>query len=127
MVHATVEDVIASFPHPILPKVQGVPYYLTIHSISKMLRANARCIESHLVGSALGHLGIIVSIATYATVAPAHPWENPEPPVGGAHHSQWGYRGCTTSGTSSLGGVCGYLQNLDKHGASIAKINYHDI
>jgi hypothetical protein len=33
-------------------------------------------------GGALGHLGIILSIATYATVAPAHPWENPEPPGG---------------------------------------------
>jgi hypothetical protein len=82
MVHSTVEDVITSPPHPILPTVQGEPDYHTIHSIRKLLRANARSIESHLGGGALGHLGIIVSIATYATVAPAHPWVNPESPGG---------------------------------------------
>jgi hypothetical protein len=31
-------------------------------------------------GGALGHLGIIVSIAAYATVAPAHWWVNPLSP-----------------------------------------------
>jgi hypothetical protein len=56
--------------------------YHTIHSISKLLRANARSIEYHLGGGALSHLSIIVLIATFATVAPAHPWENPEFPGG---------------------------------------------
>jgi hypothetical protein len=60
MVHVTVEEVIASYPHPILPTVQGEPYYHTIHSIRKLLRANALPIESHLGGVDLGHLGIIV-------------------------------------------------------------------
>jgi hypothetical protein len=83
MVHSTVEDVIASFPHPNLPTVQGEPDYHTIHSIIKLLRANERSVKSHLGGGALGHLGIIVSITTYATVAPAHPWVNPES-LGGA-------------------------------------------
>jgi hypothetical protein len=78
MFHSTVEDVVASFSHPILPTVQGEPDYHTIHSISKLLRANARSIKAHLAGGALGRLGIIVSIATYATVATAHPWVNPE-------------------------------------------------
>jgi hypothetical protein len=76
MDHSTVEDVIASFPHPILPTVQGEPDYHTINFIRKLLRANARSIESHLGDGALGHLSIIVSIATYATVSPAHPWVN---------------------------------------------------
>jgi hypothetical protein len=62
-----VEDIIASSPHPILPTVQGGPHYHTIHSIRKLLRANARSIESHLAGSALGHLGIIVS-CTHSSV-----------------------------------------------------------
>jgi hypothetical protein len=83
MVHSTVEDVIASSPHPILPTVQGEPDYHTIHSIRKLLRANARSIESHLGGGALGHLGIIVFIATYENIAPAHPWVNSES-LGGA-------------------------------------------
>jgi hypothetical protein len=82
MVHSTVEYTIASFLHPILPKVQGEPDYHTIHSIRKLLRSNAWSIESHLGGGDLGHLSIIVSIATYATVAPAHPWVNPESPGG---------------------------------------------
>jgi hypothetical protein len=77
-----VEDVIASFPHPILPTVQGEPDYHTIHSIRKLLRANAWSIESHLGGGILGHLGIIILITTYATVAPARPWANPESPGG---------------------------------------------
>jgi hypothetical protein len=82
MVHSTVEDVVASFPHPIIPTVQGEPDYRTIHSIRKLLCANARSIESHLGGGALGDLGSIVSIATYATVAPSHPWVDPESPGG---------------------------------------------
>jgi hypothetical protein len=75
MVHSTVEDIIASFPHPILPTVQGEPDYHTIHSIRKLLRANARSVESHLGGGysrSPRYQCISVSIATYATVAPAH-------------------------------------------------------
>jgi hypothetical protein len=77
-----VEDFIASFPNHILPTVQGGPDYHTIHFIRKFLRANARSIESHLGGSALGHLGIIVFIVTFTTVAHTHPWVNPESPGG---------------------------------------------
>jgi hypothetical protein len=76
MKNSTVEYVIARFPYPILPTVQGEPNYHTIHSISKLLRANARSIETHLGGGSLGHLSIIVLIATYSTIAPAHPWVN---------------------------------------------------
>jgi hypothetical protein len=73
MVHSTVGRH-RKLPHPILPTVQGEPYYRTIHSISKLLCANARPIESHLRGGALGHLRIIVSITIYTTVAPAMPY-----------------------------------------------------
>jgi hypothetical protein len=82
MVHSTLEDIIASFLHPILPTFQWGPDYHTIRSIRKLLCVNARSIKSHLGGGALGHIGIIASIATYATVAPAHPWVNPESPGG---------------------------------------------
>jgi hypothetical protein len=74
------EDIIASFPHPILPTVQGEPDYHTIHAIRKLLQANARSIDSNLGGGALGHLGLIVSVAAYAIVAPTHLWTNPESP-----------------------------------------------
>jgi hypothetical protein len=69
----SVEDIIANFPHPILPTVQGEPDYHIILSFRKLLQANARSIDSHLGGGALGHLGIIVSVAAYAIVAPTHP------------------------------------------------------
>jgi hypothetical protein len=42
MKYTTVEDVIASFPQPILPSVPGEPDYHTLHAFRKMLRANVR-------------------------------------------------------------------------------------
>jgi hypothetical protein len=85
MKYATVEDVIASFPHPILPTVQGDPDYQTIHAIRKLLQANARTIDTHLGGGALGHMGLIVTDASYSMIAPeteAGPtlWESPTAP-----------------------------------------------
>jgi hypothetical protein len=71
MKYATVEDVIDSFHHPILPTIQGEPDYQTIHAIPKLLQANVRKIDTHLGGGALGHLGTIVSDASYAREAPA--------------------------------------------------------
>jgi hypothetical protein len=71
MKYATVEDVIAIFTHPILPTLQGEPGYHTIHAIRKLLQANARAIDTHLGGGALGHLGLIVSDASYAMITPA--------------------------------------------------------
>jgi hypothetical protein len=70
MKDATVEYVVASFPHPILPTVQGEPDYQTIHAIRMLLQANARAIDTHLGGGALGHLGLVVSDAAYAIIAP---------------------------------------------------------
>jgi hypothetical protein len=53
---------------------------ILFHSISKLLRANTRSIETNLGGGAIGHLSIIMSIAACATVAPTHQWVNPESP-----------------------------------------------
>jgi hypothetical protein len=85
MNYATVEDIIVSFPHPILPPVQGEPDYQTIHAIRKSLQANSRAIDTHLGGGTLGHLGLIVSDASYAMIAPetdAGPtlWASPTSP-----------------------------------------------
>jgi hypothetical protein len=85
MKYATVKYFIASFRHPILPSVQGQTDYQTIHAIRKLLQTNAREIDTHLGGGALGHLGLIVSDASYAMVAPdteADPtlWVNPTAP-----------------------------------------------
>jgi hypothetical protein len=56
----------ASFPHPLLPTVQGEPDYQTIHTTIKFLQANSRAIDTHLGGGTLGHLGIIISDTSYA-------------------------------------------------------------
>jgi hypothetical protein len=70
MKYATVEDVMASFPHPVLPSVQGEPNYQTIHATRKFLQANSRAIDTHLGRGTLGHLGLIISDASYAMIAP---------------------------------------------------------
>jgi hypothetical protein len=85
MKYATVEDVIASFPHPVLPTVQGEPDYQTIHATRKSLQANSRAIDTHLGGGTLGHLGLIISDASYAMIYPttdAGPtlWISPQAP-----------------------------------------------
>jgi hypothetical protein len=71
MKYATVDDVIVSFPHPVLPTAQGKPDYQTIHAIRKSLQANSRASDTHLGGGTLGHLGLIVSDASYTVIAPA--------------------------------------------------------
>jgi hypothetical protein len=97
MKYSTVEDVMASFPHPILPTVEGETDYQTIHATRKFLQANSRAIDTHLGGGTLGHLGLIISDASYSIIAPttaeAPPlWETPDAP---------GRAPATTDGTAA--------------------------
>jgi hypothetical protein len=88
MKYATVEDVFASFTHPILPTVQGEPDYQTIHAIRKLLQANARAINTHLGGGSSGHLDLIFSDAAYAIIIPKGengPTQQPQ----GVHQQFW--------------------------------------
>jgi hypothetical protein len=85
MKYATIKDVMASFPHPILPTVQGEPDYQTIHATIKFLQANSRAIDTHLGGGTLGHLGIMILDASYAMISPTTPtgptlWTRPQAP-----------------------------------------------
>jgi hypothetical protein len=85
MKYATVEDVMEIFPHPVLLTVQGEPDYQTIHATRKCLQANSRALDTHLDGGTLGHLGLIISDAAYAMIAPtteAGPtlWATPQAP-----------------------------------------------
>jgi hypothetical protein len=85
MKYSTVKDVMASFPHPVLPTVQGEPDYQTIHATRKFLQANSRAIDTHLGGGTLGHLGLIISDASYTQIVPTtndEPtlWVIPPPP-----------------------------------------------
>jgi hypothetical protein len=70
MKYSTVEDFLVSFPHPILPTVEGEPDYQTIHATRKFHQANSRAIDTHLGGGTLGHLGLIISDAAYSNIAP---------------------------------------------------------
>jgi hypothetical protein len=68
MKYATVEEIVASFLHTVLPTVQGEPDYQTIHAIRKLLQANAREIYTHLGGGSLGNLALIFSESAYAII-----------------------------------------------------------
>jgi hypothetical protein len=85
MKYATVENVMASSPHPVLPTVQGELDYQTINATRKFLQANLRAIDTHLGGGTLGHLGRIISDASYAMIAPTTDvgptrWTSPQAP-----------------------------------------------
>jgi hypothetical protein len=85
MKYTTVEDVVASFPHPILPTVQGEPDYQAIHAIRKLMQAKSWEIDTHLGGGALGHLDLIFSNAAYTIIAPTGKkgpllWKKPTAP-----------------------------------------------
>jgi hypothetical protein len=70
MKYSTVEDIMESFPRPILPIVEGETDYQTIHPTRIFLQANSRSIDTHLGGGTLGHSGLIISDASYANIAP---------------------------------------------------------
>jgi hypothetical protein len=85
MKYSTFEDVMASFPHTILPPVEGEPDYQTINTTIKFLQANSRAIDTHLGGGTLGHLGLIISDVSYSNIAPPTAneptfWETPNAP-----------------------------------------------
>jgi hypothetical protein len=46
----------------------------TLRAIHKMLHANARSIDTRIVGGAFGHLGVIISNAAYEMISPLTAW-----------------------------------------------------
>jgi hypothetical protein len=86
MKYATVKNITSSFPHPVLPTVQGEPDYKTIHATRKIFfKANSRAINTHLGGGTLGHFVLIIYDASYAMIATtteAGPtlWATPQDP-----------------------------------------------
>jgi hypothetical protein len=85
MKYSTVEDVMARFPHPILPTVEGEPDYQTINATRKFLQADSQAINTHLGRGALGHLGLIISDVSYSNIDPPTAdaqtfWETPSAP-----------------------------------------------
>jgi hypothetical protein len=85
MKYSTVEDFMVSFPHPILPTVEGEPDFQTTHATRKLLQTNSRAIDTHLGGGTLGHLGLIISDVSFSNIAPPTAdapklWETPSAP-----------------------------------------------
>ena len=71
------DSLIASFPHPSLPKITGRPTFSSINALRKLQKANAAEVNSTLGGGAHGYLGMIISDAAYARAAPGTPYIHP--------------------------------------------------
>jgi hypothetical protein len=98
------------------PLITPGKYYVQTHDPSNLIR---------------GVVLLVTSVSLYRS----QPTQPPHPLTRGRIRNRrdgqppklMGYCGTTNSGTSSFGGCCGYLQNLDYRGARIRKINYHGI
>jgi hypothetical protein len=97
MKYSTVEDVLVSFPHHILPIVEDEPDYQTIHATRYFLQANSRAIDTHLGGGTLCHLGLIISDAAYSNIDPPTAGE----PAVWETQNATGQAPTTTDGTSA--------------------------
>jgi hypothetical protein len=128
MKYSTVKDVMASFPHPILPTVEGEPDYQTIHATRKFLQASSRAIDTHLGGGTLGHLGLIISDASYSNIAPPTAeaptlWETPSAPRAGTSNNGWN-SGPNQRRSPHLGRGCSNLPDMYLRPASIEEANH---
>jgi hypothetical protein len=128
MKYYTVKDVLESFPHSILPKVQGEPYYQTIHATRKFLQANSRAIDTHLGGCTLVHLGLIVSDAAYSNIAPSTVEAptflgNTKRPRAGTINNGWN-SGPTQRSSTRLERRCTDLPDMHLRPASFEEANH---
>jgi len=75
-----------AFPHPTLTKISGQPSNTSITLLTREIYANAHAIPSLRGGGAHGHLGVVMSDATYQLLTtitftlPNHPGANPNHP-----------------------------------------------
>jgi len=68
------------FQHKVLTKVHGKPTYESLHTLQTQIKANASSVPSTLGGGLYGHLGCILSAASYATLPNSVPWITPVHP-----------------------------------------------
>jgi hypothetical protein len=79
MAATSIEAFIESFPHPVIPPIEGLPTYETITDVTRLLNANSASIHYELGDGRLGHLALTISPAVYTTllaipfVAPPNP------------------------------------------------------
>jgi hypothetical protein len=86
---ATVDKITKSLTFRTIPKITGAPTYVSIAAIHAKLKINAASIPTTLGGGQHGHLGLVLSPATYLIVAniafdcpPANPGIHPHIPPG---------------------------------------------
>ena len=73
----TPDDYLSSFPYPSLQKVEGQPTYESLNHLRQELKANAASVPTNNGGGSNGYLGLVVSAAIYATIAPGTPFVIP--------------------------------------------------
>jgi hypothetical protein len=66
--------------HKMLKRIHGQPTYETLQHLSSEIKANAASVPSTLGGGQYGHLGLILSVNHYATLANTIPWVSPPNP-----------------------------------------------
>jgi hypothetical protein len=128
MKYSTFEAVMASFPHPILPTVQGEPYYQTIHATRKFIQANSRAIDTHLGGGTSGHLDLIILHAAYAMISPTtneEPtlWVTPNAPGIGTSNNGW-ISGPNQRRSPYVGRGCSNVPNMHLRPAGVEEADH---
>jgi hypothetical protein len=68
------------FQHKVLTKLHGQPTFESLQTLATEIKANAVSVPSTLGGGHLGHLGLTLSDARYATLAATIPWISPVNP-----------------------------------------------
>jgi hypothetical protein len=76
----SVDDIVAKFPNKKLPIIQGEPDYAQINNMMQTLYGNAASLPTTLGGGRHGHIGLIMTAALYATLAPLAPFTTPNDP-----------------------------------------------
>jgi hypothetical protein len=65
---ATIEQLVAGFPcQP--EKIRGMPTYEILWALKADLKSNASSVDCLLGGGLHGYLGVLISLAAYATIA----------------------------------------------------------
>jgi hypothetical protein len=68
------------FQHKMLQRIHGQPIYETLQTLATKIKANAASVPSTLGGGQYDHLGLILSVNQYATLANTIPWISPPNP-----------------------------------------------
>ena len=66
-----------TFEYADLMPIHGEPNYNSLTIILNQLKANARSVQTFLGGGHHGYLGLLLSPAQYATIAPNTPFQYP--------------------------------------------------